>query len=64
MTRPVYPEPAAVARDPAYAAKLAAAGVSIFLLRAGFNPERAAPELERAVAVADRLGVVVGSSLL
>ena len=29
------------------------------LLRTGFNPERAAPELERAVAVADRLGVVV-----
>ena len=33
MTRGVYLEPAAVARDPAYAAKLAAAGVSIFLLR-------------------------------
>ena len=59
MTRGVYLEPAAVARDPAYAAKLAAAGVSIFLLRTGFNPERTAPELERAVAVADRLGVVV-----
>ena len=59
MTRGVYLEPAAVARDPAYAAELAAAGVSIFLLRTGFSPERTAPELERAVAVADRLGVVV-----
>ena len=59
MTRGVYLEPSAVARDPAYAAELAAAGVSIFLLRTGFNPERTAPELERALAVADRLGVVV-----
>ena len=59
MTRGAYLEPSAVARDPAYAAELAAAGVSIFLLRTGFNPERTAAELERAVAVADRLGVVV-----
>ena len=59
MTRGAYLEPSAVARDPAYAAELAAAGVSIFLLRTGFNPERTAPALERAVAVADRLGVVV-----
>jgi len=59
MTRGVYLEPAAVVRDPAYAADLAAAGVSIFLLRTGFNAERAAPELERAITVADRLGVVV-----
>jgi hypothetical protein len=59
MTRGVYLEPAAVARDPEYAASLAAAGVSIFLLRAGFNPERTAPELERAVSVAEELGVVV-----
>ena len=59
MTRGVYLEPAAVARDPDYAARLAAAGVSIFLLRTGFNPERTAPELERAVAVAEALGVVV-----
>lgn len=59
MTRGAYLEPSAVARDPAYAAELAAAGVSIFLLRTGFNPERTAADLERAVAVADRLGVVV-----
>ncbi len=59
MTRGVYVEPSAVASDPTYAAELAAAGVSIFLLRTGFNPERSAADLERAVAVADRLGVVV-----
>lgn len=60
MTRGVYLEPAAVARNPDYAAKLAAAGTGIFLLRTGFDPQRAAaPELERAVAAADRLGVEV-----
>lgn len=57
MTRGVYLDPAAVARNPEYAARLAAAGVSIFLLRTGFDPRRTAPALERAVAVADRLGV-------
>ena len=59
MTRGAYLEPAAVARDPGYAARLAAAGVSVFLLRAGFDPRRAVPELERALAVAADLGVVV-----
>ncbi len=57
MTRGAYLEPAAVARNPEYAARLADAGVTIFLLRTGFNPQRTAPALERAVAVADRLGV-------
>ena len=59
MTRGVYLDPAAVARDPDYARRLADAGVSIFLLRTGFNPQHAAPELERAITVAEGLGAVV-----
>ena len=59
MTRGVYLEPAAVARDPDYAAALVDAGVTIFLLRTGFNPRRAAPQLEDAVRVAQRVGAAV-----
>ena len=59
MTRGAYLEPTAVARAPAYAAKLADAGVSIFLLRTGFDPQRTAPELEQAIAIAERLGAAV-----
>ena len=59
MTRGAYLEPAAVARDPDYAAALVDAGVTIFLLRTGFNPRRAAPQLEAAVGVAERVGAAV-----
>ncbi len=59
MTRGAYLEPGAVAHAPDYAAKLADAGVSIFLLRTGFDPQRTAPELEQAITVAERLGAAV-----
>lgn len=55
----MYLEPTAVARNSEYAAKLTAAGVSIFLLRTGFDPQRTAPDLDRAIAVAERLGAAV-----
>ena len=60
MIRGVYVSPDSVVRTPDYAAALTGdAGVNLFVLRAGFDPERTDPALAAAAEVVRRCGAKV-----